>query len=351
MTKNAVAAVPSTTSSSVIYPETPPPPVPPPPSVVAMVPASARKETNRASIEASMMRATAGPGNASWRAMLEAQAQALLDTAEAAAEADIAEAGARRRPPPRGDGLVRSLPREAADRRTSDDPLPSTSSASLPPALAAPHTQYAGTPPRPSAPPLELLMEAGFFNEPTEDDHPTTNAPPPRDEGGPDRGHVRMTPLAEAAVVLMPVCEAVRTVGPTPAQDEEDENALAGWTVKCGKFMMIGIASLVLVALGTLIGVVVMLAKQDDSVTTSTSSTALMTSSTSTAILTSTTSTAITTSASSTYGTTTPEMNTVSEKSTDFMLVVFFNWLPVRAPRRVLKLEATGPINRRRCCL
>jgi hypothetical protein len=95
-----------------------PPPVPPPPSVVAMVPASARKETNRASIEASMMRATAGPGNASWRAMLEAQAQALLDTAEAAAEADIAEAGARRRPPPRGDGLVRSLPREAADRRT-----------------------------------------------------------------------------------------------------------------------------------------------------------------------------------------------------------------------------------------
>ena len=218
MTKNAVAAVPSTTSSSVIYPETPPPPVPPPPSVVAMVPASARKETNRASIEASMMRATAGPGNASWRAMLEAQAQALLDTAEAAAEADIAEAGARRRPPPRGDGLVRSLPREAADRRTSDDPLPSTSSASLPPALAAPHTQYAGTPPRPSAPPLELLMEAGFFNEPTEDDHPTTNAPPPRDEGGPDRGHVRMTPLAEAAVVLMPVCEAVRTVGPTPRQ-------------------------------------------------------------------------------------------------------------------------------------
>ena len=135
-----------------------PPPVPPPPSVVSMVPASARKETNRASIEASMMRATAGPGNASWRAMLVAQAQALLDTAEAAAEADIAEDGARRRPPPRGDGLVRSLPREAVDRRTSDDPLPSTSITSLPPksrrprnpappALAAPHAQYRHPPP------------------------------------------------------------------------------------------------------------------------------------------------------------------------------------------------------------
>ena len=64
----------------------------------------------------------------------------------------------------------------------------------------------------------------------------------------------RMTPLAEAAVVIMPVCEAVRTVDPTPIQDEEDNNALASCTVKCGKFMMIGVASLVLVflvALGT----------------------------------------------------------------------------------------------------
>jgi hypothetical protein len=205
-----------------------------------------------------MMRATAGPGNASWRAMLVAQAQALLDTAEAAADADIAEAGARLSSP-RGDWLVRSLPREAAGRRTSDDPLPSTSSAPLPPksrrprnpapsALAAPHAQYADDPPRPSAPPLELLMEAGFLDGPTDDDRPTTNASPPRDKGGPDRGHARMTPLAEAAVVLMPVCEAVRTVGPTPAHDEEDNDALAGWTVKCGKVMIIGVASLVLVS-------------------------------------------------------------------------------------------------------
>jgi hypothetical protein len=59
---------------------------------------------------------------------------------------------------------------------------------------------------------------------------------------------------------------------------------------------MIGVASLVFVSVGTLIAVVVMMVgftKQDDPVTTSTSSTAIMTS-------------------------------TVSEKSTDFMLVVCF---------------------------
>ena len=49
-----------------------PPPVPPLPSVVTMVPASARSETNRASVEASMMQATAGLGNASRRTMLVA---------------------------------------------------------------------------------------------------------------------------------------------------------------------------------------------------------------------------------------------------------------------------------------
>ncbi len=101
-----------------------------------------------------------------------------------------------------------------------------------------------------------------------------------------------MAQLAEAAVILMPVCKAVRTVGPTPAQNEKDNNALAGWTVKCGKFMIIGVASLAFVALGTLIGVVVMLARQYDPITTITSSTPLMTSTTSIAILTSTTSAA-----------------------------------------------------------
>ena len=134
----------------------------------------------------------------------------------------------------------------------------------------------------------------------------------------------QITPLAEATVVLMPVCDAIRTAGPTPAHEEEENDALAGWTVKCGRFMVMAVASLVLVALGTLIGVIVMFVNQDDPVTTSTSSTTLMTSTISTAILTSTTSTAITTSASSTSSTTTPEMKTVSEKSTDFIVVVFF---------------------------
>jgi hypothetical protein len=110
------------------------------------------------------------------------------------------------------------------------------------------------------------------------------------------------------------------------AQDED------GWSVKCRKFMMIGVALLVLVAW---VGVVVMFVKQDDPVTTSTSSTAIMTSTSSTAImtstastaiLTSTTSTAITTSVSSTSSTITPEMIDVSEKMTYFMLVAFFRW-------------------------
>jgi hypothetical protein len=73
-----------------------------------------------------------------------------------------------------------------------------------------------------------------------EDDCPTTDALP-----------LGVMPCAEAMVVLMPVCKAVPMVDPTPAQKEEDNNALVGWTVKCRKFMMNGIASLVLVALGT----------------------------------------------------------------------------------------------------
>ena len=147
-----------------------------------------------------------------------------------------------RGPPPRN--------RRVAGGHTSGDPTPSTLSATLPPkshhpwnptpsALAAPHGQYTDLPPRPSAPPLELLMEEGFFDGPT-GDRPTTDAPPPGDEG-----HARMTRLAEAAVVLIPVCKAVRTVDPTPAQDEEDNTAQAGWPVKCGKFMMIGVKALI----------------------------------------------------------------------------------------------------------
>ena len=404
------------------YPSGDIPPLPPP-SLVAMVPASARTESNRSSVEATMMQATTRLGDASRRTILVAdmpadaapddragvpsQAQALFDTAEAAAEANINHAGDPRsshlgiacgeRPGevismPRGeddreerhrhkqrerrhqhrhtgdgegegegrerhrhrhptadggvsdrdrhasldggggnggasDGLVRSLPQEATGRRTSDDSLPSEASAILPPkshcpwnpapsALPAPHAQYADLPPQPSAPPLELLMEDGFFGGPT-DDHPTSDAPFTRDEG-----HARMTPFAEARVVLMPVCEAVRTKGPTPAQDEEDNDALANGAVRCRKFMKIGVAFLVLVVLGTLIGVVVMSVKQDNPVTTSSPSSKPTNSPTL-----SPSSQPIdfpTTSSPSTSSTTTSEKNAVSESSTDFMLVDFF---------------------------
>ena len=155
----------------------------------------------------------------------KSHAQALLGMAKDEAKiADDIDAGARR-PSPRGDWLVRSLPQEVAGCRTLDNPPPSTPSATLTPEsrcpwnpapspIATPHAQYADIPPLPSTPPLKLLMEDGFVNGPTDDD----NAPPPRDKGGPDRGHAGMTPMAEAVVVLMPVCKAVRTVGPTPAQ-------------------------------------------------------------------------------------------------------------------------------------
>ena len=264
----------------------------------------------------------------------KSHAQALLGIAKDEAKiSDAVDAGAHR-PSPRGDGLVSSLPQEAAGRRTSDDTPPLTSSATLlpksrhpwnpaPSALAAPHAHtYADLPPRPSAPPLELLMDEGFFDGPT-GNRPSNDAPPPGDEG-----HARMTPLAEDAVVVMPVCEAVRTVGPTPAQNEEDNDALTGWTVKCGKFMMVGVASLVLVVLGTLIGVVVMFVKQDDSVTTITSSTALMTS-TSKPTNSPTTSPSSqptefsTPSSPSAFSTTTPEMNTVSENRLTSCSVLF----------------------------
>ena len=244
--------------------------------------------------------------------------------AEAEAEAKIPDDDATSRPPLRDIvGLGRSQPQDPPGLCALDNAPPSTPMAPPPPksrctprnpapsALAAPRAHDADMSPRPSAPPLELLMEDGFFDdEQTSDDPPTCNAPPPRDdEGGPDR-----TPLAEATVIAMPVCEAVQmAAGPAPAQDDEDNDARAGWSVKCWKFVVIGVASLVLLALGTLIGVVVVFAKQDDTVMTSTSSTAIMISTAGTAILTSTTSAATATSASSPSSTTSPEIYTVSD--------------------------------------
>jgi hypothetical protein len=72
-----------------------------------------------------------------------------------------------------------------------------------------------------------------------------------------------------------------------------------------------------------------MFMKQDDTVATSTSSTTIMTSTNSEAILTTTTSTATTISSSSTSSTSLPEMNTVSDKSTDVMLVFWHTAIDV----------------------
>jgi hypothetical protein len=120
-----------------------------------------------------------------------------------------------------------------------------------------------------------------------------------------------MAPLAEATVVVMPLCKGVRLVGLAPAQDEKDDRsggengALGGWLVQLGKFAMIGLVSLGLIAVSVVIAVLFMMfvLKQDDPVMTSTSSTAIAT----------TTSTM-----------TMPEINTVSENFlTRFMLVLF----------------------------
>jgi hypothetical protein len=403
-----------------------PPPVPPPPSVVAMVPASARPETNRASVETKMMHATAGLGDASRRAMLVAdmpadaapadragmpsQEQALLDmTKDEAKIADAVDAGARR-PSPRDDGLVRSLPQEATGRRTSDDaasialptsadeyarmlqdaykrgaeagarvaqrptagptakavkaassyrpttdaPTPMADAGVLPterlaakdsrvedvdpcdspypaPAAAPADDDYLGPPP--SAPPLELLMEDELLDGtpppacaparggtiPTggrrRGAEPNPGRVPPRTSEA-HRSREQMTPPAEAMVITMPVCEAVRMAG----SGGEENDAPACWSVRCRKFAMIGLFLLGSVAVSTVIAVVVtMLALEgDDPVTTSTSSTAIVTGTTGTAISTGATgtgtmSTAITTSTSSTSSTTMPEMITVSE--------------------------------------
>jgi hypothetical protein len=87
----------------------------------------------------------------------------------------------------------------------------------------------------------------------------TSNAPPMRNEGGTDRGHVRMMPLAEAVVIAMPVYEVDRMASPVPVPDKEGNDTIACWSVKCGKFMMIGIALLVFVAVVAIIAVVVMM--------------------------------------------------------------------------------------------
>jgi hypothetical protein len=124
-----------------------------------------------------------------------------------------------------------------------------------------------------------------------------------------------MAPLAKATIVVMPVCKATLMAAPAPAHDKEGNlgggegknDTLAGWLVRCGKFAMIGLVLLGLVAMGVIVTVVVMMVgfKQDDPViiATNTSSTAMIASiiSTDTAstAIGSTSSTAILTSTSS----------------------------------------------------
>jgi hypothetical protein len=75
-----------------------------------------------------------------------------------------------------------------------------------------------------------------------------------------------MAPLAEAVVITMPVCEAVRMEPPpAPAQDEEgdsggEENgALAGCSIRCGKFSKIRLLFLGWVAVMVVVAMVLVL--------------------------------------------------------------------------------------------
>jgi len=116
----------------------------------------------------------------------------------------------------------------------------------------------------------------------------------------------------------------------------EENDAHVGCSIRCGKFAMIRLLFVGLVAVIVVVGMVLVL-KPDDPVTISTSSTATSTGTMSTAIVTST---------SSTSSTTALEMNTVSETSILRALCLFvgrvqclmpssFNLnirLPVRAP-------------------
>ena len=130
-----------------------------------------------------------------------------------------------------------------------------------------------------------------------------------------------MAPLSEAVVINMPVCEAVQLAPPpAPAQDKEvvsggeENDALVGCSIRCGKFAMIRLLFLGLVAVIVVVAMVLVL-KPDDPVTTSTSSTATSTGTMSTAIVTST---------SSTSSTTTPEMNTVVSETSIMRALCFF---------------------------
>ena len=311
-----------------------PPPIPPPlpPPAASMAPASAASETNQSLVELMLMStmakmADAGvpPAERAWRQ--KTLAKKMADMPAGSTPADLAGV------------LARALLEMAEADAEALDPWDSAA----PAAAAAAHDDDLHPPP--SAPPIEILIKDELFDGtlPPSDRRPAPHAPPP--PGGPsaaargrgsiptgghrhaadtnpgraptrpseaDRARERMAPLSEAVVITMPVCEAVRMASPpAPAQDEDDSggeenDALVGCSIRCGKFAMIRLLFLGLVAVIVVVAMVLVL-KPDDPVTTSTSSTATSTGTMSTAIVTST---------SSTSSTTTPKMYTVSETST-----------------------------------
>ena len=308
----------------------PPIPPPPPPPAASMAPASAASETNQSLVELMVMSAMARMADAGVPPAERASRQKTLAR-------KMADAPAGSTPADLAGVLARALLEMADADADTLDPW------DLAAAAAATHDDDLHPPP--SAPPIELLIKDELFDgtPPPADRRPAPHAPPP--SGGPsaaargrgsiptgghrhaadtdpgraptrpseaDRARERMVPLSEAVVINMPVCEAVRMAPPpAPAQDEEgdsggeENDALVGCSIRCGKFAMIRLLFLGLVAVIVVVAMVLVL-KPDDPVTTSTSSTATSTGTMSTAIVTST---------SSTSSTTTPEMNTVSETS------------------------------------
>ena len=167
--------------------------------------------------------------------------------------------------------------------------------------------------PPPSTPPLELLMEDGLLG----------GTPPPAYSRPPPRA---LPPLGGASAParggMIPSGEAVQMGGggaPTPDVEGDsgrvENDALVGCSVRCGKFAMIGLLLLGLVAVSAAVVVTMLVLKGDDPVTTSTSSTAVVTSTAGTSISTGATGTGTMSTAigTSTSSTTMPKMITVSE--------------------------------------
>ena len=130
------------------------------------------------------------------------------------------------------------------------------------PTAATATANYDDRSPPPSTPPLELLMEDGLLDgtPPPAYSRPPPRAPPPL--GGAS---------APARGGTIPSGEAVQMGGGgAPAQDVEgdsgrgENDALVGCSVRWGKFAMIGLLSLGLVAVSAAVVVTMLVLKGDD---------------------------------------------------------------------------------------